>query len=128
MERPVLLYDGGCRFCRASARYIQRADRKDRFAFLAFDAPEAAFLVGAITQEELSASFHLIGTDGDRLSAGKAAIEVMKGLTFPWSWLGAFLEAFRLEPLVQRIYELVSANRPKLSPRVKDAPGPHVFP
>jgi predicted DCC family thiol-disulfide oxidoreductase YuxK len=41
-KRPLLLFDGGCPFCRAAARLVARLDRGERLAMLERDDDAAA--------------------------------------------------------------------------------------
>ena len=52
-ERPVLLYDGGCRFCRFAARVVARLDF-GRLAFLPFDDPAAEPLLARLPEAAAS--------------------------------------------------------------------------
>jgi predicted DCC family thiol-disulfide oxidoreductase YuxK len=69
--RPVLLYDGGCRFCRFTARVAARFDR-GRFAYLPFDDPEAKPLLARLAEPERYASAHLHRPDGSVWSPSSA--------------------------------------------------------
>jgi predicted DCC family thiol-disulfide oxidoreductase YuxK len=59
----VLLYDGGCRFCRFTARLAARCDR-GRYAYLAFVDAEAAPLLGRLPEDRRYTSAHLFRPDG----------------------------------------------------------------
>ena len=61
--RPVLLYDGGCRFCRFTARVAARFDR-GRYAYLPFDDPDAESLLARLPEPKRYASAHLVRPDG----------------------------------------------------------------
>ena len=63
MKRPVLLYDGGCRFCRFVARVAARIDR-GRYAYLPFDDAEAEPLLARLPEARRYASAHLVRPDG----------------------------------------------------------------
>ena len=71
MTRPVLLYDGGCRFCRFTARIAARFDR-GRNAYLAFDDVEAERLLARLPEARRYASAHLVRSDGSIWSPSSA--------------------------------------------------------
>ncbi len=71
MTRPVLLYDGGCRFCRFTARIAARFDR-GRNAYLAFDDAEAERLLARLPEARRYASAHLVRPDGSIWSPSSA--------------------------------------------------------
>ncbi len=71
MKRSVWLYDGGCRFCRFSARLAARFDR-GRFAYLPFDDGAAAPLLARLPEGRRYASAHLFRPDGSVWSPSSA--------------------------------------------------------
>ena len=71
MKRPVLLYDGDCRFCRFTARIAARFDR-GRYAYLPFDDAEAAPLLARLPEARRYASVHLFRPDGSVWSPSSA--------------------------------------------------------
>ena len=73
MKRPVLLYDGGCRFCRFTARVAARFDR-GRYAYLPFDDAEAAPLLARLPEARRYASAHLVRLDGSVWSPQQRAL------------------------------------------------------
>ena len=101
MGRPVLLYDGDCRFCRFAARLAARADREGRLDF----RPE----------REL-ASVRLLEPTGGALEGGHAVAGVLGLLVAP--------PLRALGPLLEPPYALVSHLRGRLGRIVPDGPGP----
>jgi predicted DCC family thiol-disulfide oxidoreductase YuxK len=71
VTKPVLLYDGGCRFCRFVARVVARVDR-GRYAYLPFDDPEAEPLLARLPEASRYASAHLVRPDGSVWSPSSA--------------------------------------------------------
>jgi predicted DCC family thiol-disulfide oxidoreductase YuxK len=71
VTRPVLLYDGDCRFCRFTARIAARFDR-GRYAYLPFDDAEAAPLLARLPEARRYASVHLFRPDGSVWSPSSA--------------------------------------------------------
>lgn len=76
MIRPVLLYDGGCRFCRFAARVAARFDR-GRYAYLPFDDSDAELLLARLPEARRFASAHLIRPDGPIWSPSSAAYRLV---------------------------------------------------
>jgi hypothetical protein len=93
--RPVLLYDGDCRFCRFAARLVARADRHKRLAFAPANDLE---------------SIRLVLPDGHVREGGAA--------------LAALLGSDRLSPVLDPPYRLVARFRGALGRLVPDGPGP----
>lgn len=71
MTRSVLLYDGGCRFCRFSARVVGRLDF-GRLAFLPFDDSAAEPLLARLPEGARFESVHLFRPDGSVWSPSSA--------------------------------------------------------
>ena len=76
MERPVVLYDSDCGFCRASMALILAWDRRRRLRPLALQEPEAKRLLPGMDAEERMSSWHIAMPGGEVRSAG-AAFEPM---------------------------------------------------
>lgn len=105
IERPVLLYDSGCRFCRFAARVVARLDRGERLAFLPLDDPAAETLLAPVPVEERFASWRLVRRDGSVRARG-----------------------FVRGRLPDAVYDLVARNRGKLGRLVPDGAGPYRYP
>ncbi|HWC14742.1 MAG TPA: DUF393 domain-containing protein [Actinomycetota bacterium] len=126
-HRPVVLYNGNCPFCRATARLVARLDRGGRVAFLPFDDPEAEPFMQSIAPDERETSWHLAGAGGRSVSAGVATVELL--ILLPsLAWLGKTIRALRLTWLVGVLYRFVAGRRSQLSRFFSTAPGPRRFP
>jgi predicted DCC family thiol-disulfide oxidoreductase YuxK len=79
-RRPLLLFDGGCPFCRAAARLVARLDRAERLAMLDRDDADAAPYVARIPEQEIQESWQLIEPTGVRLMHGPATIRLLEYL------------------------------------------------
>ena len=117
--RPLLLYDGDCRFCRFAARAIARLDRAGRFALLPFDDPAAATWLERVPTAERRQSIHVVLPDGAVESSDAALAGVLERLTpLPRSASRA----------LGRLYGPVAARRDRLGPRVPDGEAPRRLP
>lgn len=124
LDRPVLFYDGDCRFCRASARVVAALDRRGSIAMLPFDDPAAEALRAAVPVDRRGGSMHLVQPDGWVLSGGDALIELSRVLPG-----GEFLAsaAWRNDLLRNAFaigYRFVADHRGQLSHITPDGPGP----
>lgn len=126
-HRPVVLYNGNCPFCRATARWVARLDRRGGIAFLPFQDADAQRFMASIPEDDREASWHLVGTDGTWTSAGTATVQLL-GLLPRLAWLGRAIRALRLTWLVGVMYHLVARSRAQLSRLFSDRPGPRRFP
>jgi predicted DCC family thiol-disulfide oxidoreductase YuxK len=120
MAPAVLIYDGDCAMCRASALWLMRralgggardveilpcrsADRRARFP----QVDEAACL----------AAMQLVLPDGRVLSGADAVPELLRRIP-RWRWLARLFELPGMAPLARRVYAWVARNRMRLSCRL----------
>ncbi len=125
-RRPVLLYDSNCRFCRWTARLVDRLDRDDELALLPMLDPEAAALLHTLPPEEHYTTWHLVLLDGTvvgRGVGGRALLDAMR-LTRPLARvLGLVPDA-----VLERVYRIVARHRSRLGQLIPDGPAPRDFP
>ena len=126
-SRPLLLYDGDCRFCRASARWIAKADTTHRLAFLPMHDERAQPHVAWVPESERFMSFHVIEAGGRAYSKGAAVIETLS-LLGPTSWLGRLLRMVKATFVMDVLYAVVAWSRGYLGRFMRDAPGPERWP
>ncbi|MEX0683607.1 MAG: DUF393 domain-containing protein [Dehalococcoidia bacterium] len=123
-DRPVLFYDGECRFCRATARAIAVLDRRREFAYLPFSDELAGELLSSVAGEERTRSIHLVFPDGRVISGGDALAEL--GRVLPLGDLVA--DSACRYPYVRGVfrwgYDLVASRRGSFSGLVPDVRGP----
>ena len=127
LTRPLVLYKGSCPFCRASARFIERLDRKQHLALLPFDDADAIPFLEPYPEDEREESWHLFTPSGEHLVKGRATVALMQELQ-PLRWLGRALRVLRLTWLVEIAYWAVSHSRGHLSRFMSGQPGPRRFP
>jgi predicted DCC family thiol-disulfide oxidoreductase YuxK len=111
VERPAVLYDSDCGFCRASVALILAWDRRRRLRPLSLQEPEARRLLPGMDDEERMSSWHLALPDGQVRSAGAAFEPMLRELPG-----GAPLAALagRFPDAVERGYRWVTDRRSTL--------------
>jgi len=111
-DKPVLLYDGDCRFC---AMWIERWRQcaGDGVEFLPFQSPESALRFPELPRERLESAVHFIATDGS-VSQGAAAVfqSIAGGNCIPL-WL--YRNAPGFGACSEFVYRRVANHRPALS-------------
>lgn len=127
LERPVVLYQDRCRFCRGAARLVDRLDRDGNVALLPYDDPAAAGFVVFLERGRIEESWQLIEPDGRRLTHGDALMRLLE-LIRPTRRLGRALRAARLTRLATAVDRLISRSRPYAARVVPDRPGPRRWP
>ena len=108
--RPLLMFDGGCPFCRASARLVSRLDRGGRLAMLSRDDEAAAPFAARIPPDQIAASWQLIEPSGIRMMHGPAAVRLLEhvAVTRP---LGRALRLLRLAPALTAVNRVLGRVR-----------------
>ena len=124
LDRPVLLYDGDCRFCRFTARAIEALDRRRRFGYLPFADELALDLLAPVPADERQHSIHLVFPDGDIASAGDALAELSRVLPLGGVLSDAARDHQRVRGAFRWGYGLVADRRGQLSSLVPDVRGP----
>jgi predicted DCC family thiol-disulfide oxidoreductase YuxK len=109
-RRTLLMFDGGCPFCRASARMVARLDRRQRLALLSRDDPAAAPYAARIPPEQIAASWQLIEPTGVRSMHGPAVIRLLESLAAT-RWLGGAARTLRLAPALTAVNRMLGRIR-----------------
>ena len=109
----TVLYDADCGFCNRIALVLRRLDRRRRLRLVPLQAA-ASRVAGAPGQEELLASMHVVDAGGRWAAGGEALLWIADRVPVlrPLALVGR-LPLLRL--LVQPAYDLVGANRHRLS-------------
>jgi predicted DCC family thiol-disulfide oxidoreductase YuxK len=126
-QRPLLLFDGGCPFCRASARLVARLDRGGRLAMLDRDDDAATPYVARIPDRDVQASWQLIEPTGVRLMHGPAAIRLLEYLPST-RWLAWALRKLRLTAGVTEVNRVLGRIRKPLARYFPDQRRPRRWP
>lgn len=105
-ERPVLIYDDSCGFCRRWVRRLKRWDRRDAVQLLPLQDPRAPELAGR-SREALQRAAHLVRPDG-RVFAGAAAARELCAF-LPLGWFPALvLRVPGVLPIAERMYNWIA--------------------
>ena len=108
-DRPVVLYDGECAFCRVCARLLRRLDRGGRLDLLDFNRPEADPLLAALPAAERRTALHVADTDGSIYSAGPALRRALGAALGPPA--GQLLSRAFVARAIDTAYQIVAAQR-----------------
>jgi predicted DCC family thiol-disulfide oxidoreductase YuxK len=127
LARPLLLYNGGCRFCRWLARVVVRLDGAGALAYLSIWDDEAKPILDAIAEDDRLAGWHLVLTDGTRLSGGPGAVRLLEELR--WTrWLGISCRVLGLTQSLGSVDAFIAERKGRLGRRVPDGEAPRRFP
>lgn len=114
-RQPILLYDDGCRFCRAMTRLIAAWDRPRRVAILPWSHPWAAGWLAALPGPVLHRSMHLRTPDGALVSGGDSFVALL-GYLPGAGWLARLARKVpRAGAVIGGAYLIVAGRRGFLS-------------
>lgn len=94
-DRPVLLYDDGCRFCRAMAEVLLRLSRRTELAVLPWGHALGREWLREVEPEVRDASMHLKLPDG-RLVSGNQVLEATLRHVRAFRWVATLARRSRL--------------------------------
>ncbi len=110
--RFTLLFDGTCKFCNGSVRFIMKRDRRERFVFIPSQSPEGQLIMGKHGFSGPTPG-SMILIDGDKVfSRSTASLEIARRLDGIWPLLYAFILIPR--PMRDAVYKWFAARRHRL--------------
>ncbi len=109
-EEAVVLFDGVCRFCSGSVRFILERDSGHRFAFAPLQSPVAGRLLQQHDRRPLEQMDSLVLVENGRCSTrSTAALRIVRHLSWPWPLLSVLILVPR--PLRDFCYDVFARNR-----------------
>lgn len=115
MEPAVLIYDGECAMCRASALWLMRRARvSDRLEILPCRSGPRRTRYPEISDEVCMRAMQLVLSDGRVLSGADAVPELLRRVR-GWRWVASILGLPPVRPVTRRLYAWVARSRMKLS-------------
>ncbi len=108
-ERPTLIYDGECGFCRDTVERVSAWDRHRRLEFVPFQ-DEARMQQFGIPLPALAAAMHLVLPDGRVFAGADAAPEVLRLLPGK-GWLASLFAVPGVRPIARRVYAGIARRR-----------------
>ena len=109
IQSPVLMFDGVCTLCSASVQWVLQRDKAGVFRFAALQSETGRQLLERFGLD--SAAFDtVVLVDGEQVfTRSDAALEVLRRLGRPWSWLAILHWLPR--SLRNAVYNWVARNR-----------------
>jgi len=115
-RRALLLWDGGCGFCRRCAAWAEVRDRAGRLRILPYQEAPSPPMTDAL-REACAGAVHLILPDGRTLAAGRAVLATLALLG--WKRTAALLSLPPFVWIVEAGYRLAARNRGRLGRRLR---------
>lgn len=108
-DKPLVVFDGVCVLCSASARFVVGHDPRGRFRLTAAQSPLGQALYRHLGLSPTSYDTFLLVEGGQAFVKSDAALRVAARLGLPWSLAAALRIVPR--PLRDAAYDLVARNR-----------------
>src|SRR5438034_6118413 len=108
-ERPTLIYDGECGFCRKCVDLVLRRDREHRLEVVPFQDRERVARFG-IPLPALAAAMHLVLPDGRVFAGADAAPEILRLLPGK-RWLAGGFRLPGVRSVARRLYAWIARRR-----------------
>jgi predicted DCC family thiol-disulfide oxidoreductase YuxK len=109
-ERLTLVYDGECRFCTRTARWVERQDRRGRVSVRA--SQEAGFIESVgLTREEVARAAWAVEPGGRKFEGAAAINRVLAELGGAWSVVELLYRVPPLRWVEDRYYARVARRR-----------------
>ncbi len=110
---PTIIFDGSCRMCARSMRFIEARRGRQPLRLLAAQSPEAAELLQAHGFPPGGAG-SIVFIDGDRAhTKSEALLQIVRKLRAPWRWLVVL--GIIPRPIRDGLYGVVARNRHRWS-------------
>ncbi|MBI1847079.1 MAG: DUF393 domain-containing protein [Candidatus Rokubacteria bacterium] len=118
MGSPVLIYDGECALCRASALWILRRVRgEDALEILPCRSPVRRARFPQVAEDVCLTAMQLVLPDG-RVLAGADAVPELLGRMRGWRRLAWVFSLPGARPLARRVYAWIAEHRVRISCRL----------
>lgn len=108
-ERPTLIYDGDCGFCRQCVERVLRWDQEHRLTVVPFQDRTRVAEFG-IPLPALAAAMHVVLPDGRVFAGADAAPEILRLLPGK-RWLARAFDLPGVRPVARWLYARVAARR-----------------
>ena len=113
LNAPVLLFDGGCGFCRTWVNRLARWDRRGRIRLVPSQARATVEGLPPIDDEALNRAMHLVTPDG-RIHRGARSLPALLRYLPGGALIRPLLFIPGVLPIADRIYDRIAANRHRL--------------
>ncbi|MGD8569588.1 MAG: thiol-disulfide oxidoreductase DCC family protein [Gammaproteobacteria bacterium] len=106
---PVLLFDGVCKFCHSSVRFVINRDREKRFYFCPLQSARGQQMMEQYHIEDTGLNSMILLDNGKIYRKSAAALRIARQLSMPWPLLSVFL----LVPAFMRdaVYDFIGRHR-----------------
>jgi len=105
----ILLFDGVCKFCHASVRFVIRRDKINKFVFCPIQSRKGQQLIHQYGLQNSGLTSMILIQNNRAYRKSGAALNIARGLPMPWPLLYGFI----IVPIFirDRIYDFIGNHR-----------------
>ena len=107
----ILVYDGDCGFCTATARWVERRLSHD---YQVVPSQKADLDALGLTDEAVARSAWWIDPSGSRVDEHQCIAAALRAMSGPWPAVGRIMTLGPVNPLARCVYRLVANNRSRI--------------
>ena len=107
----ILVYDGDCGFCTATARWAERR-LSDDYQVIASQQADLDAL--GLTEEDVARSAWWVDVCGTCSDEHRSIAAALRAMSAPWPAVGRLLTLGPISPLARGVYRLVANNRRRI--------------
>lgn len=111
MDHGLIIYDGDCGFCSASARWLRR-HVQPRAQVVPWQDLDLQAL--GLTAQQCTTSVQWVGAGGEQADQSAAVAAALRSGRGPWPTAGRVLGQAWLRPTADRVYRFVARHRGRL--------------
>lgn len=119
----IIVFDGVCRLCNASLRFVDRRDVRGKFVYLPIESEAGRRVCARFGVDPDDPDSFVLLDEGDLYLKTAAWSAVLRGLRIPWSWTGYLLGLVPAR-LADPVYDFVGRNRYRWFGRFDACPWP----
>ena len=108
-NHPIVMYDGFCKLCIGSVKFIIKRDRKRRFRFEPFYGKWAEQILAQEVMGRTPSESLILFDEGKIWSSSDAALRIARQLDGAWPLLYVFILLPRI--IRDRAYRIIASNR-----------------
>lgn len=109
--RPLMIFDGDCAFCTASANFMRRRIRP-RCDIEPWQRTDIEAF--GLTPEDCSSAVQFVSADRQVYSGSRAVMRMLREAPPPWPLIGAMGDAPGVAWVADQVYRWIAINRHRL--------------
>jgi predicted DCC family thiol-disulfide oxidoreductase YuxK len=108
-SKPVLLFDGVCKFCHGSIQFVIKRDRTQRLYFCPLQSARGQQMMAQHHVEDSGLNSMVLLDNGKVYRKSTAALRIARQLSMPWPLMSIFLLV--PAPVRDAVYDFIGRHR-----------------